>query len=79
MNELMHTMQEQIDACDARMIFFVHGWSLQLSSLVKSWMQNRMYTNMIPRPNLGSDFISPQWRLRWGYLKFTSNVLLDHK
>ena len=44
MNELMHTMQEQIDACDARMIFFVHGWSLQLSSLVKSWMQNRMST-----------------------------------
>ena len=42
-HELMHIMQEQIDACDARMIFFfffVHGWSLQSSSLIKSWVQN---------------------------------------
>ena len=41
-HELMHIMQEQIDACDARMIFFffVHGWPLQSSSLIKSWVQN---------------------------------------
>ena len=51
MNELMQTMQEQIDACDARMIFFffffVHGWSLQSSSLIKSWVQNRVSTPLL--------------------------------
>ena len=40
MNELMHVVQEQIDACNAIMIFGVHGWSFQPSSLIKSWMQN---------------------------------------
>ena len=51
MNELMHTMQEQIDACNARtkwcmwckndfFFFLVHGWSLQTYSLIKSWVQN---------------------------------------
>ena len=55
MNELLHTMQEQINACDARtnwcmwcknnfFFFFVHGWSLQSSSLIKSWVQNPMST-----------------------------------
>ena len=47
----MHLMQEQNDACDARMtfFFFVHGWSLQSSSLIKSWVQNRVFTQ--PRSN----------------------------
>ena len=53
MNELMHTMhvmQEQNDACDARIIiffFWVHGWSLQSSSLIKSWVQNRVSTPLL--------------------------------
>jgi len=40
MNELMHVMQRQIDACNAIMIFGVHGWSFKLFSLIKSWVQN---------------------------------------
>ena len=44
-HELMHIMQEQIDACDARMIFFFFFvWSLQSYSLIKSWVQNRVST-----------------------------------
>ena len=30
MNELMHVMQDQIDACDAIMIFRVHGLVIQV-------------------------------------------------
>ena len=33
-------MQEQIDACDAIMIFGVHGWSFKSFSLIKLWVQN---------------------------------------
>ena len=54
MNELIHTIQEQIDACDARtkwymwcendFFFWVQGWSLQSSSLIKSWVQNWVST-----------------------------------
>ena len=43
MNKLMHVMQEQNDACDERFFFFlVHGWSLQSSFLIKSWVQNQV-------------------------------------
>ena len=44
MNELTHVMQEQIDACNAIMIFGVHDWSFQSSFLIKSWVQNRVST-----------------------------------
>ena len=47
--KLMHLMREQNNACDARMIFFfffVHGWSLQSSSLIKSWVQNQVSIGM---------------------------------
>ena len=37
-------MPKQIDACNAIMIFGVHGWSFQSSSLIKSWVQNRVST-----------------------------------
>ena len=47
MNELMHVMQEQIDACNAIMIFGVHGWSFQPSSLIKLLVQNRVSTHII--------------------------------
>ena len=56
MNELMHVMQRQNDACDARIkwcmwckndFFLVHGWSLQSSSLIKSWVQNLSVYNYI--------------------------------
>ena len=33
-------MQEQIDACDAIMIFGVHGWLFKSFSFIKSWVQN---------------------------------------
>ena len=43
MNEFLYAMQEQIDACDAKtndacdaiMIFGVHGWSFESFSLIK--------------------------------------------
>ena len=47
MNELIHVMQRQIDACNAIMIFGVHGWSFQSSALIKSWMQNQVSTIVI--------------------------------
>ena len=40
MNELTHVMQEKMDACNAIMIFGVHGWSFKSFSLIKSWVQN---------------------------------------
>ena len=66
MNELMHVMQEQIDACNAIMIFGVHGWSFQSSSLVKSWVQNRvsivkwvdMAGMLANKPKRGKDVVS---------------------
>ena len=50
MNDMMHVIQrqndacneEQIDACDAIMIFLVHGWSSKSFFLIKSWVQNRV-------------------------------------
>ena len=36
MDELMHVMQGQIDACNAIMILGVHGWSFKSFSLIKS-------------------------------------------
>ena len=33
-------MQEQIDACNAIMIFRVRGWSYKSFSMIKSWVQN---------------------------------------
>ena len=45
MNELMHVMQKKkIDACNAIMIFGVHGRSFQSFSLIKSWVQNQVST-----------------------------------
>ena len=40
---MMHVMQEQIDACDAIMIFGVHGWSFKSFSLIKSWVIDRAW------------------------------------
>ena len=40
----MHVMQEQINACNAIMIFGLHEWSFKSFSLIKSWMQNRVST-----------------------------------
>ena len=50
MNELKHVMQkklirvmqEQIDACNAIMIFRVHEWSFKSFPLIKSWVQNQV-------------------------------------
>ena len=39
-NKLMHVMQEQMDACNAIMIFRVHEWSFKSFPLIKSWVQN---------------------------------------
>ena len=36
----MYVMQEQIDACNAIMIFEIHEWSFKSFSLIKSWVQN---------------------------------------
>ena len=55
MNELMHTIHEQINACDARtkwcmrwkFFFLVHGWSLQTIFLIKSWVQTRVSTPLL--------------------------------
>ena len=44
MNKLIHVMSEQIDACNAIMIFRVHEWSFQSFSLIKSWVQNQVFT-----------------------------------
>ena len=44
MNELMHVMQRQNDACDEIMIFGVHEWLFKSFSLIKSWVQNRVST-----------------------------------
>ena len=38
-NKMMHVMQEWFF-----FFFFVHRWSLQSSSLIKSWVQNRVST-----------------------------------
>ena len=38
-------MQEQIDACNAIMIYGVHGWSFQSFSFIKSWVQNQVSTH----------------------------------
>ena len=46
MNELMHVMQRQNDACDEIMIFGVHGWLFKSFSLIKSWVQNLMSTSV---------------------------------
>ena len=43
-DKIMYVMQEQIDACDAIMIFGVHEWSFESFSLIKSWVQNRVST-----------------------------------
>ena len=53
MNELMHIMQEKIDACTAIMIFGVHGWLIQPSSLIKSLVQNRVSTECPSLTELG--------------------------
>ena len=39
------TCNKWINACNAIMIFWVHGWSFQSSSLIKSWVQNRVSTS----------------------------------
>ena len=47
MNDMMHVIQIQNDACNARkinvcdaiMIFWVHGWSFESFSLIKLWVQ----------------------------------------
>ena len=44
MNELIHVMQRQIDACNAIMIFGVYRWSFKSFSLIKSWVQNWVST-----------------------------------
>ena len=38
-------MQKQINACNAIMIFGVHGWSFRSSSLIKLWVQNQVITH----------------------------------
>ena len=43
-NKLMHVMQEQMDACNAIMIFQVHERSFKSFPLIKSWVQNRVST-----------------------------------
>ena len=40
----MQVMQEQIDACNAIMIFMVCWWLFKSFSLIKSWVQNWMST-----------------------------------
>ena len=47
MKRIIHAMQKQNDACNAKIIFWVHGWSLQSSSMIKSWVQNRVSTQPI--------------------------------
>ena len=37
---MMHVMQEQIDACNAIMIFRVHELVIQVILLIKLWVQN---------------------------------------
>ena len=74
-------MQEQNNACDARMIFFflVHGKSLQSSSLIKSWVQNQVSIGMFD--NCFSPLFSVSknnflfFRLKnlFGNLKWTEN------
>ena len=53
MNELMNVMQKQIDACNAIMIFGVHRRSFQSFSLIKSWVQNRVFTKFPSLTELG--------------------------
>ena len=48
-------MQEPIDACYAIMIFEVHGWSFKSFSLIKSWVQNWVFTPWI----MAGDFNKP--------------------
>ena len=43
----MHVMQEQIDACNAIMIFGVHELSFKSFSLIKSRVQNYVSTMLI--------------------------------
>ena len=38
---------EWINACNAIMIFKVHVWSFRSSSLIKSWVQNRVCTPIL--------------------------------
>ena len=43
---MTHVMQEQIDACYAIMIFGIHGWLFKSFSLIKSWVQNWVSTQV---------------------------------
>ena len=43
-HKLMHVMQEQMDAYNAIMIFWIHGWSFKSFSLIKSRVQNWVST-----------------------------------
>ena len=52
-NKLIHVMHEQMDACNAIMIFLVHGWSFKSFSLIKSWVQNWVPTHT-PKPQIQS-------------------------
>ena len=61
----MHVMQEPIDACDAIMIFLVHGWSFKSLFLIKSWVQNWVST-----------MLYIYWLLSITLLSFTSKRLV---
>ena len=41
----MHVMQEQINVCNATMIFEAHRWSFKSFSLIKLWVQNWVSTH----------------------------------
>ena len=57
-NKMMHVMQEWFF-----FFFFVHGWSLQSSSLIKSWVQNQVSTCAIVHQTQNSAGFLP-WK--WG-------------
>ena len=46
----MHVMQEQINVCNATMIFEVHKWSFKSFSLIKLWVQNWVFTSTYADP-----------------------------
>ena len=50
----MHVIEEQIDACNAIMIFGVHGWSF---SLIKSWVKNLSVYNGVGGLRGAYDFV----------------------
>ena len=56
---------EWINACNAIMIFGVHGWSFQSSSLIKSWVENWVSTGwyrFMGQFWKSSMFVSLNWR-----------------